>query len=316
MKKNKMIDLTNIKTISIKNRKSKISENDLAKIYNPKKENFEKFVNSLPKILKAKDLQILSEKIIESRKKNKPVILMMGAHVIKVGLSPIIIELIEKKIITALALNSAGAIHDVELALFGKTSEDVSENILDGSFGMSKETAEFINGSLKKLVKSTDYGYGEALGFELINQKAKNLNISLLAKCFKEKIPITIHAAIGTDIVHQQPSMDGGATGEMSFRDFKIFANVVKDLQNGGVVMNFGSTVILPEVFLKALTVARNLKYNANGFTTANFDMLRHYRPTVNVVQRPTQNGGVGFDFSGHHEIMMPLLFAMIKNKL
>ncbi|MEK7818387.1 MAG: hypothetical protein AAB255_01185 [Bacteroidota bacterium] len=314
MSKYKKIELQNVKTISIKKRKSKVELNNFAKIFNPQKEKFLEFTNSLPNILASENLKIVVNKIIESRKKNKPVILMMGAHVIKVGLSPIIIDLIERKVITAIAMNSASAIHDVETALFGQTSEDVAENILDGTFGMSKETGEFINNCLVKFQNNSDFGYGEALGAELISQKAKNKKFSLLATCYQKNIPITVHAAIGTDIIHQQPTMDGAATGEMSFRDFKIFANVVKDLKNGGVVLNFGSSVIMPEVFLKALTVARNLGFKANGFTTANFDMLRHYRPTMNVVLRPTQSGGKGFDFSGHHEIMMPLLAAMIKS--
>ena len=316
MSKFKKIDISKVKTISIKNRKSKVSSKDFATVYNPKKESFNKFISSLPNILKSQDLKDLAKEIIKSRKNKKPVILMMGAHVIKVGLAPIIIELVEQKIITAIAINSAAAIHDSENALFGQTSEDVAENILDGSFGMSKETGDFINKTLKKYANKGDFGYGEALGEELILLKAANLKFSLLASCIKNNVPITVHAAIGTDIIHQQPTMDGGVTGEMSYRDFKIFTNVVKDLSGGGVLLNFGSSVIMPEIFLKALTIARNLGFKTNNFTTANFDMLRHYRPTMNVVQRPTQNGGRGFDFSGHHEIMMPLLFAMIKSDI
>ncbi|MBM4165424.1 MAG: hypothetical protein FJ218_00625 [Ignavibacteria bacterium] len=314
--KYKQISLSKIKTISIANRKSKVQPSDFAKVYNEIENSFSQFTESLPHILVANDLRTLIDDIISSRKKKMPVILMLGAHVIKVGLSPIIIDLIERNIITGIAMNSAAAIHDSETALFGNTSEDVAVNLLDGTFGMSKETGEFINKTLKKHFKESECGYGEALANELVKRKAKFISQSVLVACLKKNIPITIHAAIGTDIIHQQPTMDGAATGEMSFRDFKIFANVVKDLKNGGVVLNIGSAVILPEVFLKALTVARNLGYKAQGFTTAVFDMNLHYRPTQNVMLRPTQGTGRGFYFVGHHEIMIPLLAAMIKLKV
>ena len=210
--------------------------------------------------------------------------------------------------------HSAAAIHDVEIALWGKTSEDVEANIKNGSFGMARETGDFINGTLSRGWVEDRAGYGEVLGKAL--QKAPNRSLSLLATCYGLRVPVTVHAAIGTDIVHQQPSMDGASTGELSFRDFKVLANVVKDLRGGGVVMNIGSAVVLPEVFLKTLTVARNLGFNARGFTTANFDMIQHYRARMNVVQRPTREKGRGFLFTGHHEIMIPLVCAMIKNRL
>ncbi|MBS4029423.1 MAG: hypothetical protein KGZ58_12405 [Ignavibacteriales bacterium] len=312
----KQISLSKIKTISIANRKSKVQPSDFAKVFDVKENSFSKFTESLPHILVANDLRTLIDDIISSRKKKLPVIVMLGAHVIKVGLSPIIIDLVERNIITAIAMNSAAAIHDSETALFGNTSEDVAVNLLDGTFGMSKETGEFINKTLKKYSDETNYGYGEALATELVERKAKHLSYSILATCLKKNISVTVHAAIGTDIIHQQPTMDGAATGEMSFRDFKIFANAVKDLNGGGVVLNVGSAVILPEVFLKALTVARNLGFKAKGFTTAVFDMNLHYRPTQNVMLRPTQGNGKGFYFVGHHEIMIPLLAAMIKLKV
>jgi hypothetical protein len=310
----KQVDLRKIKTISIGKRKSKVGSNELAKVYDPAKQSFAEFVNSLPRVLIADDLRHFVDDIIESGKRGNPVIFMIGAHVIKVGMSPLLIDLLKKKIITCIAMNSAAAIHDVEIALFGKTSEDVEANIIDGSFGMSKETGEFINNTLNYASMNNTRGYGEALGKALT--KSPNNKLSLLATCYSLDVPVTVHAAIGTDIIHQQPTMDGAATGEMSFRDFKVFCNVVKELQGGGVVVNFGSAVVLPEVFLKALTVARNLGAKAKGFTTANFDMIQHYRPRMNVVQRPTKNGGKGYMFTGHHEIMIPLLCAMIKNKL
>lgn len=238
---------------------------------------------------------------------------MMGAHVVKVGLAPIIIDLLHRGFVTHIAMNSAAAIHDVETAMWGHTSEDVAVNLMDGTFGMSRETGEFINRALVKGFAETNDGYGETLAQKIIALNAPNKSVSILAACYEAGIPVTVHAAIGTDIVHQQPTMDGAATGELSYRDFKIFVSSVKELRNGGVVLNLGSAVILPEVFLKALTVARNLGFKAQGFSTANFDMIRQYRPQMNVVERPTQRRGRGYSVTGHHEIMIPLLAAMIK---
>ncbi|MFN0158071.1 MAG: hypothetical protein ACKVRP_08395 [Bacteroidota bacterium] len=309
----KRADLSKIKTISIKSRKSKVTLKEFARPFNGG--SFEKFAGSLPDILVAKDLRQLVDDIVRSRQKNKPVILMMGAHVIKVGLSPVLIDLINHNVITAVAMNSAAAIHDVETAMWGQTSEDVAANMLDGRFGMARETAVLINGTLKNAFHAGDMGYGQALGRRLLELKAPHRDVSLLAACAASGIPLTVHAAIGTDTIHQQPSMDGAATGEMTFRDFKSLAETCKGLVGGGVVLNVGSAVIMPEVFLKALTVARNLGAKAKGFTTAVFDMNNHYRPTMNVRLRPTQDGGTGFYFTGHHEIMIPLLAAMVKIK-
>ena len=314
MPNHRQIDLSSVKTISIKGRKSKVHMTDFARVFDPKSESFSTFIKSLPHFLVADDLRLFVDDVVRSRKAKKPVIAMIGAHVIKVGLAPLLIDLMKQKIITCVAMNSAAAIHDVETALWGKTSEDVEAFLADGRFGMSKETGEFINGVLKTGYETSSIGYGEALGNAL--RFAQNKKLSLLAACNRYDIPVTVHAAIGTDIIHQQPTMDGAATGAMSFRDFKVLCNVVKELQGGGVVMNIGSAVLLPEVFLKALTVARNLGYDARGFTTANFDMLQHYRPRVNVVARPTKKYGKGFLFTGHHEIMIPLLCAMIKDRL
>ncbi len=310
----KQIDLTGIRTISIKGRKSKVKTASFARTYDPARQPFSDFARSLPDILVAKDLRKFVDDVIIAGRRGKPVITMMGAHVIKVGLSPLIVDLIKRKVITCVAMNSAAAIHDVETAMWGKTSEDVEENIADGRFGMSMETGEFINGNLANGILDDNGGYGEALGRAL--QKSSHNNVSILAACYRSGIPVTVHAAIGTDIIHQQPTMDGATTGEMTFRDFKVLCNEVTKLHGGGVVMNIGSAVLLPEVFLKALTVARNLGFHVRGFTTANFDMIQHYRPRMNIVHRPTQQGGKGYLFTGHHEIMIPLVVAMIKNKL
>ena len=316
MAKFRQLGLFRIRTISIKSRSSKVTIKDFARILDPKRASVKSFVESLPYILAGGELRKLVDDIVQAKKRRKLVILMMGAHVIKVGLSPIIIDFVRRRIVTHVAMNSAAAIHDVETAMWGKTSEDVAVNILDGTFGMSRETGELINRALVKGFSESSDGYGEALAKKLVALKAKNRSVSILTNCFDSDIPVTVHAAIGTDIVHQQPTMDGAATGEMSFRDFKVLANSVKDLKGGGVVLNIGSAVILPEVFIKALTVARNLGFKAQGFTTANFDMIRHYRPQMNIVERPTQKHGRGYHFTGHHEIMVPLLAAMIKLKL
>ncbi|MBI5463732.1 MAG: hypothetical protein HY966_02110 [Ignavibacteriales bacterium] len=310
------IRLDGITTISIHDRKSKVQPKDFAKVIAPERASFRQFVDSLPHTLTANDLRLVVDEIVRARRKNKPVILMMGAHVIKVGLLPLIVDLVKSGVFTHVAMNSAASIHDVESAMWGHTSEDVAANLMDGTFGMSKETGDFINKALVKGMTESDAGYGETLAKKLIALKAKNRRLSILVNCYEHGVPVTVHAAIGTDIVHQQPTMDGAATGELSFRDFKVLVHSVKNLIGGGVVLNFGSAVIMPEVFLKALTVARNLGYKAKGFTTANFDMLRHYRPQMNVVERPTQKFGRGFHFTGHHEIMFPLLAAMIKLRM
>ncbi len=316
MAKFKQIDLARVKTMPIAARKSKVTTEDFARVYDPRKEPFSRFVDSMPHILVADDLRRIVDDILGARRRGKPVIMLIGAHVIKVGLSPLVIDLVKKKVITALAMNGAAAIHDVETALWGKTSEDVVAYIADGKFGMSRETGEFMNGALGKGMLQDDSGFGETLARELLRRKAKNNRLSVLAACYRHSVPVTVHAAIGTDIIHQQPTMDGATTGEMTFRDFKVFCNVVKYLGGGGVVLHIGSAVILPEVFLKALTVARNLGHRVRNFTTVNFDMLRHYRTTMNVVERPTQHGGTGYNITGHHEIMVPLLCAMINARL
>ena len=316
MAKFRQIDLRGVKTISIKGRKSKVTPADFARPLDAPRARFEDFLDSLPHILVADDFRALTADIVQSVRRKKPVILMMGAHVVKVGLSPLVIDLLKNGILTHIAMNSAASIHDVETALWGRTSEDVAVNLMDGTFGMARETGEFINRTLAAGMRESTAGYGECLGRAVAEAKGKFRQVSILANCYEVGIPVTVHAAIGTDIVHQQPTMDGAATGEMSYRDFKVFVHSIKDLTGGGVVLNFGSAVIMPEVFLKALTVARNLGYKAKGFTTANFDMIRQYRPQMNVVERPTQRSGRGYNFAGHHELMFPLLAAAVKSRM
>ncbi len=306
------LDFTDIRTQSVAERRSKVTLKDCATPFDGHG-GFADFLASLPDILKAAELKEFSAGIVSARRNKGCCILLMGAHVIKTGLAPIVIDLMERGVLTHVAMNSACAIHDSESALFGVTSEDVAANLQDGSFGMWRETGEFINGSLKKAYASERCGFGEALGGALIANDAPHLDFSIMAAGVRLGVPVSVHAAIGTDIVHQQPGMDGAITGEMSFRDFRVLAHSVAGLDEHGVVMNVGSAVILPEVFLKALTVARNLGRPARGFMAANFDMIQHYRPNMNVVTRPTTGAGRGFSFTGHHELMLPLLAGMVR---
>ncbi len=311
MSKDKIdMDLAKLKTYPISKRKSRVRRQDFAKPAS-KGASFSDFYDSLPNVLAANDLKQVVDAIISARKKKKPVIAMMGSHVIKCGLNPVIIELIKKDIITAIALNGSGAIHDFEIALIGKTSEDVEEGLKDGSFGMAKETALYLNGAIGEAVEK-DIGAGHAIGEVIKEEKLTFKDLSLLYNCVKENLPATVHIAIGTDIIHQHPSADGANLGESSLRDFHNFIEVVSGLGDGGVVLNIGSSVILPEVFLKALNVARNLGHKVRNFTACNFDMIHHYRPYQNVVKRPIKSGGAGYTIIGQHEIMIPLLAQSI----
>lgn len=305
------IDLKKVKTYSIKRSPRKTQIKNFGKPLSSESD-ISSFLESLPKCLKADDFRKLLNSIAKAKRRGKPIIFMFGAHVIKCGLSPVLIDLMQNGFISLLATNGAGAIHDFEIALWGKTSEEVERSIQDGSFGMAKETAEIFN-QISLLAQKENMGLGEAIGKRIWELKAKFRKYSLLANAFKLRIPVTVHIAFGTDIVHQHPNFDPSSTGRATHIDFEILANEVSKLNNGGVVLNFGSAVILPEVFLKALSVARNIKGRIENFTTANFDMIQHYRPNLNVVLRPTQKSGQGFSFSGHHEIMLPLLAWALK---
>ncbi len=308
------IDIEKVRPISILTRKNKVNVDEFA---NPYKSGmrFRDFWHSLPNILVGEELREFVSRVVEGHRKKKPFIWMMGAHVIKCGLSPIVIDLMERGIITTVSLNGAGPIHDTELAYWGQTSEDVATNLQDGTFGMSQETAEKINDTIHS-AREAKLGYGEALGKKIFEEKPPYWELSILANAYRLQIPVTVHVGVGTDIVHQHPNADGAAIGDASLRDFRILAHQIGRLGHGGVVALVGSTVLLPEVFLKALTVARNIGYDVREFYTANFDMIRHYRPSVNVVQRPTLDAGKGFQFVGHHEIMVPLLAAAIIEEL
>ena len=310
----KPVDISKVKTLPLKDRTNKVSVNDFATLTDPG-EGISSFLNALPKILKGEDFLELVDIIIAAHQRKKPVIVMMGGHVIKCGLSPLLISLAQQGIITAFVFNGASSIHDFEIALIGETSEDVSLYLQTGQFGMWEETGNLMNAAIQKATDSK-IGMGEALGNSLIELNAPYNAFSLLASGIELNIPITVHVAIGTDIIHQHPSANGAAIGEASFTDFRILTNLVTQLEDGGVILNFGSAVILPEVFLKALTIARNLGHTVSHFTAADFDMQQQYRPLENVVRRPTEMGGKGYNFTGHHELMIPLLVHAIQSRL
>ena len=314
MKKNwKPVDLDGVTTYPLGDRENKTSIRDFAA--RPSREELDGFLSALPKILKAADFLEFVDLIVAAYRQEKPIIVMLGGHVIKCGLSPILIDLMERGIITAMAFNGATSIHDFEIALIGETSEDVGQYLQTGQFGMVEETGRFMNEAICAAA-DTGIGMGAGLGQKLIQLDAPYNNYSLLATGARLGIPITVHVAIGTDIIHQHPAADGAATGQASFTDFRLLTAIVAELGDGGVVINLGSAVILPEVFLKALTVARNLGNRVTHFTTANFDMIQHYRPLENVIRRPTDTGGKGYTFTGHHEIMIPLLAEAVIGKL
>jgi len=308
MGKFKEIDLKNLKKYSVLDRPSKVHITDFA--------NAEKtlFV-SMPDILAAKDIKELTDKCVKAYEKGKPVFLALGGHVIKCGLAPFIISLMELGLIKGLIANGSVVIHDFEIAMFGKTSEDVASALEDGSFGMATETCDTINEIIAQAYED-ELGFGEAVGKYLLENHAANQKLSLLASAYRMNIPFTIHVAIGTDIVHQHESADGAAIGACTLKDFRILCNQFINLDDGGVFVNFGSAVVIPEVFLKAITVVRNLGFPLNNFYTAVFDMNLHYRPITNIVNRPTLSGGKGYYFVGHHEIMLPLFYNLLLEKL
>jgi hypothetical protein len=304
------LEFKGIKTSSLQKRKSKVGVDSFASPLRPAS-SFKEFLHSLPRILAADDFQKVVSRIVEAVRGDKMVLLGMGAHPIKVGLNPIIINLMERGIIRGLALNGAGIVHDVEIAMAGKTSEEVEEGLGTGAFGVTKETAEFINNALQAGHKEGS-GLGAAIGRALEKERGlQHREMSLCAAASRLDIPLTVHVAIGTDVVHIHPSTDGAIIGEMTYLDFRLFAALVSSLE-GGIYINLGSAVIMPEVFLKALSAARNLGHRVKDFSTLNMDFIQHYRPTQNVVCRPTIQGGKGFALTGHHEIMFPLLAAAV----
>lgn len=270
---------------------------------------------AMPPQLGADALKRIVDAMVAAREKGKPVVLAMGGHVIKCGLQPVLKSLVDADVVTAFAMNGSGSIHDYELSLIGETSEDVGAVLHCGTFGMAEETGRDINRALLEGV-AAGLGYGEAVGRFILNNDNPFKEYSLLALCAARNIPLTVHVAIGNDIIHQHPTADGAVIGEASFRDFRLFTSIVSTLGDGGVYLNIGSAVILPEVFLKALSIAQNLGHHVDNFTTANFDMQQHYRPLQNVVKRPTSGRSQGYTVTGHHEIMVPLLAAAVLDRI
>lgn len=301
-----------IKTYELASRPSKVTVSEFAQPVE-KDDSLKNFLDKLPDILAVQSLRKIAEQIRRARDLQKPIVWAIGGHVVKTGLAPVIIDLMEKGFVSAAASNGSVLVHDTEIALVGYTSEDVDATLGTGDFGAAKETGEILNSAAKNGA-ANNLGLGEAMGFEILANNPKYTDKSLLCQTFRNKIPFTAHLAIGTDIGHFHSSCDGAALGAASHTDFRLFCSIVRELNGGGVYLNVGSAVIMPEIFLKAVTVVRNLGYELQDFTTANFDFIQSYRPNTNVVRRPTANGaGRGYSITGHHELMIPLLAAQIQ---
>jgi hypothetical protein len=303
------INLHKINTYKLASRPSKVTVKNFAKPVSAN-DSLKDFLDKLPDILAVQSISEIAKAIKRAKNLNKPIIWGIGGHVVKTGLAPILIDLLEREFVTALAANGSVLVHDTEIALVGFTSEDVDATLGEGDFGAAKETGEILNSAAKN-GQIDDIGLGEALGREVCGLNPPNADKSLLCQTYQNKIPFTAHLTIGADIGNFHASADGSALGETSHTDFKLFCSIVREMNGGGVFLNIGSAVTLPEIFLKAVTVVRNLGFPLQDITTANFDFIQHYRPITNVVRRPTANGaGRGFAVTGHHEIMIPLLAA------
>ncbi len=311
--KTEPLDFSGLKTYSLHDRFSKVTVEHFGKAV---KENatIRSFMSSLPDQLLGHDFPELVQRLARSHHKGKPILMGMGAHVIKVGLNPVIIDLMERSIITGLAMNGACIIHDAEIAMAGSTSEEVGDVLGDGAFGAARETGEVLNLAIAEGA-SRNIGMGQAVGEHLLGRDFPHNDKSILAMAAKLGVPVTIHVAVGTDIIHIHPSVSGADIGQTSHYDFRLFCSEVASLQ-GGAYLNVGSAVLLPEIFLKALTLVRNLGHCVDDFTTANFDFMKQYRTFTNVVNRPTATGGRGYNIIGHHELMIPLLAASLLDEL
>jgi hypothetical protein len=307
------LSLEGLTTYSLKDRPSKVSHQDFARPWT-KGGSFKEFLERLPNILAGQSLSEIAAAWARARRDGQAVLLGMGAHPLKVGLSPILIDLLKRDLITGIAVNGAVIIHDAEIAMVGRTSEEVDQVLGSGQFGMARETAEFLNEATTWGARES-LGLGQAVGRRLHQSDFPYKHLSLLASAASLDLPVTVHVAVGTDIIHLHPSCNPAALGETTHRDFRIFAAQVSRLA-GGLFINLGSAVILPEVFLKALTLARNLGHRVEPLTTVNLDFIQHYRPLTNVVRRPTAGAGQGYALTGHHEILLPLLAALVVETL
>ena len=313
------VALGGVQTYPIASRRSKVNVREFARPAG-KNPTLRKFLDALPEILAGNDLRDVLAAVQRAKAKKRAMLWGIGGHVIKVGLGPLLIEMMRTGFVSGIAMNGAALIHDFEIALAGQTSEDVDASLGEGKFGMAQETGSGIN-EIAKLAQRIHIGYGEAAGQYLHSGilATKHLDASVLAAAYKLRIPVTVHLAIGTDIPHMHPAADGAALGAASFMDFRLFCALVQGMDGGGVFLNWGSAVILPEVFLKAVSVARNVGLRLHPITTANFDFIQHYRPLQNVVKRPTAGAGKkaseisrGFAITGHHELLLPLVAAAL----
>jgi hypothetical protein len=308
-------DLGKLRTVPVLRRENKVSADEFAKAPAADR-SFHAFLESLPDILVARDFRRVVDAIVNARHRERGVVLMLGGHIVKTGLSPLLVTLMERGIVTHLAMNGSAAIHDYEVARFGGTSEDVAAGLRDGTFGMADETGRemneaFVAGSQR------GQGMGESLAEALQRATLVHSELSVILAAARLGVPVTVHAAIGAEIIHQHPAASGAAIGDTSHRDFRRLAHSLERLDDGGVALNLGSAVIMTEVFLKALTIARNLHGGRpQNFVTCDLDMMRHYRPRMNVVQRPTLHSGKGYEITGHHEIMVPLLVWAVLDRL
>ena len=302
-------DLSQVQTYPLASRTSKVTLADVARPH-VAGTGVDGWLSRLPDLLAGRDFRAVIDAIDRARQEDRPVVWGLGAHVVKVGLSPILVDLMRRGYVSAMALNGAGMIHDFELAVGGSTSEDVDGTLGTGQFGMATETGRDLNAVITEGV-ARGAGIGQSVGAYLCDQQVPHLEYSLVGMAYRLGIPVTVHVALGTDIIHMHPSASGAALGEGSLRDFRYLASVVSHL-SGGVYLNCGSAVVLPEVFLKAVAVVRNAGHSLDGLTTVNLDFLRHYRPQTNVVTRPTAGTGRGYSLTGHHELMIPLLAAAL----
>lgn len=306
------LDLTHVHTYSLRSRPSKVSVAEFAKVLRHGT-TVRQWIDCLPRILAGNDFRAVVAALERARQKRKPIIWSLGGHVIKCGLSPVLIDLMKRGYVTAVAMNGAAMIHDFEVGVAGKTSEDVPAVLGRGRFGMAEETGRFINEAIAAGDRE-GLGIGEAVGRFLVKHRGSRFRrYSLLAAAYKARVPVTVHVAIGTDIIHMHPAMDPRATGAATHRDFRLLAALVKKM-DGGVYLNVGSAVVLPEVFMKCYSLAANLSRAPRGITTVNLDFIQHYRPTQNVLTRPTAGrGSRGYALTGHHELMIPLLAGALK---
>jgi deoxyhypusine synthase len=309
----KQADLAGLKRVSIRDRGGTVSVDDFVNPFTPD-EGVDRLIDAVPRLLAGADFRTAVAAVADAGAGGRTVLAMFGAHFVKCGLSRLLVDLMKRGAVTAVATNGAGAIHDVEIAMWGVTSEDVATRLADGSFGTCEETADFMNGVAVEGARRGE-GLGEALGRTLLERSAAHADASILATAYELGMPATVHVALGTDIVHQHASADGASIGETSLADFRILADVVSRLSEG-VVLNIGSAVVLPEAFLKALSVARNLGGAAGPFTAVAMDMGEPYRALVNVVGRPTAASGVGIALRGRHELLFPLFWAACRRRL